>query len=169
MDVCSFSSSDWLSLAAVLVNILAILIGASVAFKVASSIQRKLNNDGKLKDYYANELISLKNEYQHVIEKVYYDTPTPLKLKAEINSLSKQITSTMRCLHDIYNIEDTLADSLLEFSTIVMECPEYENCANDNNPIDFSEETKRKVLDIQSSKTDLFNRILSQVYVSDRF
>lgn len=160
----SFTSSEWLALAALWVNIVAIIVAAYVAYIIGTEIQKRITNDGKLKDYFSSELIHLKDEFQHIINDVYYTHPAPNELRSKITTLSQEATSIMECLHSKYRIEDTLTESLIDLSVCVMESAEYGNNARENTPITFSEATKQSLRTIEREKANIFNRLLLNLY-----
>ena len=159
-----FETSDWLSVISILVDILSILFGGWIAYWVASTIQSALNKEEKLKDYFASELIGLKDEFQRIIDEVKYGHPLPKELKAKINSLSNKSTSIMQSLNSKYRINDDIASILLTFSTQVMESNEFETNYRTNNAVTFSANVKSEVELLEREKVKLYNDLLLHLY-----
>ena len=159
-----FETSDWLSVISILVDILSILFGGWIAYWVASTIQSALNKEEKLKDYFASELIGLKDEFQRIIDEVKYGHPLPKELKAKINSLSNKSTSIMQSLNSKYRINDDIASILLTFSTQVMESNEFETNYRTNNAVTFSANVKSQVELLEREKVKLYNDLLLHLY-----
>lgn len=159
-----FETSDWLSVISILVDILSILFGGWIAYWVASTIQSALNKEEKLKDYFASELIGLKDEFQRIIDEVKYGHPLPKELKAKINSLSNKSTSIMQSLNSKYRINDDIASILLTFSTQVMESNEFETNYRTNNAVTFSANVKNQVEMLEREKVRLYNDLLLHLY-----
>lgn len=159
-----FETSDWLSVISILVDILSILFGGWIAYWVASTMQSALNKEEKLKDYFASELIGLKDEFQRIIDEVKYGHPLPKELKAKINSLSNKSTSIMQSLNSKYRINDDIASILLTFSTQVMESNEFETNYRTNNAVTFSANVKNQVEMLEREKVRLYNDLLLHLY-----
>lgn len=159
-----FETSDWLSVISILVDILSILFGGWIAYWVASTIQSALNKEEKLKDYFASELIGLKDEFQRIIDEVKYGHPLPKELKAKINSLSNKSTSIMQSLNSKYRINDDIASILLTFSTQVMESNEFETNYRTNHAVTFSANVKNQVEMLEREKVRLYNDLLLHLY-----
>ena len=159
-----FETSDWLSIISILVDILSVLFGGWIAYWVASTIQSALNKEEKLKDYFASELICLKDEFQRIIDEVKYGHPRPRELKAKINSLSIKSTSIMQSLNTKYEIKDEIAQFLLNFSEQVMVCNEFETNYRTNNAVTFSANVKSQVELLEREKVKLYNDLLLRLY-----
>ena len=159
-----FETSDWLSVISILVDILSILLGGWIAYWVASTIQSALNKEEKLKNYFASELIGLKDEFQRIIDEVKYGHPLPKELKAKVNSLSNKSTSIMQSLNSKYGINDEIANLLLTFSTKIMECNEFESNYRTNHAITFSANVKNQVEMLEKDKVKLYDDLLLLLY-----
>ena len=159
-----FETSDWLSIISILVDILSILLGGWIAYWVANTIQSAINKEEKLKDYFASEIIGLKDEFQRIIDEVKYGHPRPRELKAKINSLSIKSTSIMQSLNSKYEIEVEIANLLLNFSEKVMDSNEFVTNYRTNNAVTFSANVKSQVELLERGKVKLYNDLLLLLY-----
>lgn len=161
----NLSASDWLSIAGICVDVIAIIVGAFIAVWVVKEIQARIDNEGKLKDYFATCLVQVKEGYREVLNDIYLGKAKPTDLKSRLNLLSIQSTSIMNSLSYKYCIDkNALGEYQTSLFMMVADCDEYVENAFSDSPIKFSETTMQKIRTFDVSKNAVFDDLLVKLY-----
>lgn len=166
LTVVSFSSSDWLALASVLIDIVAIVIGAFVAIWVVDEVQAKHDTDKVLKDYFASEVINLRSVYRDISRQVYSQHLLPREFKNKMTSLGIQVTDLSKHIESRFGIDSGLVKYQVEFNTIVSESETYQANYKKNKAITFPDEFIQEFTRFEDTSCSVFNNLLENIYGS---
>ena len=98
--------SDWIALTSVIVDVLAMLVGAFIAVWVVRSIQSKLDSEHKLREYFHSEILSVRDGYRKILDDIYHHTMRPKDFQQRMSSLSILSTDIMIHVKERYDIDD---------------------------------------------------------------
>lgn len=163
-SILSFDASNWLSLASVLSDILAICVGGIVAFWVVDKVQARLESDKLLRDYFASEIIAMRKSYQEIVNDIYSQRLKPKNFVNKINSISAQLTDISKRLSDGYGIDNGIIDYQVELNTMVSDDPSYIKNFKRNTAVTFSEDFINRIRLFEARNCSVFNDVLEKIY-----
>lgn len=139
--------ADWVSI------IVDLLIGCGVAWVLAYVVPKKLNDDRSLKDFFIQELQSIKNEYNDFCKDICLDNQSANTIKEVFKQLSLKLNEIQNVANRNLQVDINIMDELNQTKIHVTGCPEINDQYSSLN-IKFSAETKNRIWQLQ----DVFNK-----------
>lgn len=166
LSIISLSTGDWISLASIAVDIIAMAVGGFLAIWVVQSIQSKLDTEQKLRDYFCSELLSLRNGYRNVMQEVYCHRVKAKDFKKRMSTLNKLSTELMTRLNAKYRIDSQpLIRYQVGLNFMVTETQAYTNAFRSNRAFQLSDDLELKLREFEATKgSEVFNDILMDIY-----
>ena len=160
------SSSDWISLASIFVDLLAIVVGAFIAIWVVEKIQSKQESRKVLKDYFASEIINLRNSYRAIISEIYSQKMKPKEFKNRMSLLGIQATDLVSNIKNVFEIEGGIIEYQVELNVLVSNDETYNSCYKRNSAVTFSEAFIASLKKFDADNSGVFNNLLIKIYES---
>ena len=88
----------------IIVNVLGIFVTAGVSIWIVKTVQKKLNNERSLKDYFISEVSNIQTEYRNLISSVLSSKESPKLLQVKFYNLGAKVNSLMGLLEQRYSI-----------------------------------------------------------------
>lgn len=166
LSIISLSTGDWISLASIAVDVIAMAVGGFLAIWVVQSIQSKLDTEQKLRDYFCSELLSLRNGYRNVMQEVYCHRVKAKDFKKRMSTLSKLSTDLMTRLNTKYGIDSQpLNRYQLDLNSMVTETQAYTNAFHRNRSFQISDDLELDLREFEAAEgSEVFNDILMGIY-----
>lgn len=110
----------------IIIDILNILVTAFVSIWLVRTLQKKLNNERRLKDYFISEISTVQGEYRNLIASVLASKESPKLLKIKFSNLEAKLNSLMQILEQKYNIShEFLYQYQINLRMIIEDDPGY--------------------------------------------
>lgn len=166
LSIISLSTGDWISLASIAVDVIAMAVGGFLAIWVVQSIQSKLDTEQKLRDYFCSELLSLRNGYRNVMQEVYCHRVKAKDFKKRMSTLNKLSTDLMTRLNTKYGIDSQpLNRYQLDLNSMVTETQAYTNAFHCNRSFQLSDDLELDLREFEATEgSEVFNDILMGIY-----
>ena len=146
--------SDWIDLAAVVVN-------ALLAYWIVSSMQNKLTNKRILKDYFIQELKEIRNEYRSCLNNLYANQTLAIKVIPWFKLMNIKVDDLMTLINTKYAIDKKLLDPYQnKLRELITENQDFINQFKSTKPVEFSAESKNKIIIFQQEYNHLFNDLI---------
>lgn len=139
--------TDWVSIGVDLVT------GVIVAIILACVVPKKLNDDRSLKDFFIQELQSIKNEYNDFCRDICLNKHNANTIKEVFKQLSLKLDEIQDVANRNLQVNINIMDELNQTKIHVTGCSEI-NDQYSNPNIVFTAETKNRIWQLQ----DIFNK-----------
>ena len=166
MRIADLTSSDWIAISELMVAIIGVITSVMVAYWIVDSIQKKIDNQRFLKDHFASEILSVREEYRGFIQDLFSEKVNkPKELKKNYRIVNIHASSLMELLKTNYAIEPIILQPFFtDLLGIITDCDEYKKAVKGNKYIQFGETTRNTIYDFLSKNDKLFNQILISLY-----
>lgn len=157
--------SDWIALTSVIVDVLAMLVGAFIAVWVVRSIQSKLDSEHKLREYFHSEILSVRDGYRKILDDIYHHTMRPKDFQQRMSSLSILSTDIMIHVKERYDIDDVrLVSFQLDLNEKISEESVFLAAYLPNNILEFPKTFEAELRQFEATNNSVFNEILVKLY-----
>lgn len=130
-----------------------ILMGGLVAFVLAYTVPKKLNDDWALKDFFIDEMRTLKKEYNDFCKNMCLGKITSSDITETFKQISMRIADVERCVNRELDIDVSIQSYVTDCQILVTNSDEINEMFRDS-AVTFVRNTKNQI----SSKQDIFNR-----------
>lgn len=159
------SPSDWIALTSILVDFLAMLVGAFIAVWVVKSIQSRLDAEQKLKEYFLSEMLSIRDGYRKILDDIYHHTMRPHDFKLRMSSLSILSTDIMRHMNQKYHVDSArLVSFQLDLNEKITDATIYVNAFIPDNVLVFPASFEDELRQFEATNNSIFNEIFVNLY-----
>jgi hypothetical protein len=158
----TLTSSDWLTLAGICVDIMSILISSYIAYWVVGVIQNKMERASKLRDYFATELIELKKGYSNLIQEVCMANFTMGTFRPQMQSLGVRTTSLTNNLNSKYHLTNKIIQKHSALYQTISFTPEFEKSMDGN--IALTDTVKSEIRKLEQEMINEFDTSLMKLY-----
>ena len=158
--------ADWLQASYISITALGVVVTGFMAYWVTNTIQRKIDNERTLKDFYTEEIKALRNEARNLIrEFTSGQKKSAEEMKRSHFILQTHINDLLRNLKLQYPIDDNCMQSYkTEILTILEDDEEYTKSFKNKTTVDLSDETKKKLQNLEMRSDHLFSDLILKVY-----
>lgn len=143
-------SVDWAAWVSIGVDI---ITGIVIAWILATVVPRKMNDDRALKDFYINELRTIKDEYNDLCKVIALGKSNSIMIKETFKQLSMKLSEIERSINEQLKSGINVNSFLTGTQILVTGTEEINNQYNSDNIV-FSSSTRNKIFEHQ----DLFNK-----------
>lgn len=166
LSIISLSTGDWISLASIAVDVIAMAVGGFLAIWVVQSIQSKLDTEQKLRDYFCSELLSLRNGYRNVMQEVYCHRVKTKDFQKRMSTLGKLSTELMTRLNAKYSVDSQpLINYQLDLNSKVTDSQTYTNAYRHNRTFQLPDDLELDLREFEATKgSEVFNDMLMGIY-----
>lgn len=166
LSIISLSTGDWISLASIAVDVIAMAVGGFLAIWVVQSIQSKLDTEQKLRDYFCSELLSLRNGYRNVMQEVYCHRVKAKDFQKRMSTLGKLSTELMTRLNAKYSVDSQpLINYQLDLNSKVTDSQTYTNAYRHNRTFQLPDDLELDLREFEATKgSEVFNDMLMGIY-----
>lgn len=159
------SPSDWIAITSILVDVIAMLVGAFIAVWIVKNIQRKLDAEQKLKEYFLSEMLAIRNGYHQILDEIYRHEMKAQDFKHRMSSLGILSTDIMRHLKEKYKIDDGhLVTFQLDLNEKITEDKIYVAAFFPNDKLSFPAAFETDLREFEAKNNAVFNEILVNLY-----
>lgn len=160
-----WSVGDFLLSAQIVIALLDIVIMAFIAIWVVQSVQRKLDSEKTLKDFFSKELIDLRTDLRRFIDQLIMGGREAQSIKREHHLLNVRIQDLLSALNKKFGVDKRYLKAYrLNLLKIVEDDTNYINQFESNGMVSFGEETVTKLHSLRTNNDHLFNDILLKMY-----
>ena len=94
---CIMSSVNWADWVSIIVDI---ITGCVIAWILAAVVPKKMNDDRALKDFYINELKTIKDEYNDLCKVIALGKSNSIMIKETFKQLSMKLSDIERSINN---------------------------------------------------------------------
>lgn len=157
--------SDYLSATQIIIAVLNIIIMAFIAIWVVQSVQRKLDSEKTLKDFFSRELIELRIDLRAFLDKLIRGGMEAKAIKLEHHLISVRIQDILTALNQKFGIDKKYLKAYRQNLMKIVEADfNYVNQFETNGSVFFDNETVSKLHTLRTNNDHLFNDILLKIY-----
>ena len=157
--------SDYLSAIQIIIAVLNIIIMAFIAIWVVQSVQRKMDSEKTLKDFFSRELIELRSDLRAFLDKLISGKMEAKAIKREHHLISVRIQDILTALNKKFGIDKKYLKAYRQSLMKIVEAdPNYVNLFETNGIVSFDNETVSKLHTLRTNNDHLFNDILLKIY-----
>lgn len=162
-----WDTADYLQATQIIIGIIEILVTAFVAIWVVQSVQKKIDDEKVLKDFFSKEIIQLRTDLRTFLDNLIKGGITTNSVKQEHNILRVRINDLMSALNIKYNFDKKYLSAYQQNLLKIIEADlHYEEGFASNKKIKFTEDTIEKLHTLRVKNDHLFNDILIKLYES---
>lgn len=145
----------------VLVDIIGIFVTAGVSIWIVKTIQKRLNNERSIKDYFIGEVSVIQNEYRNLLSSVMSSKESPKMLKVKFNNLNAKVNSLMKLLATKYKIqENLLAEYQTQLPMIIEDDRGYTSVYRKDSRFTLTQKTMNAIYKLDRENSHLFYDII---------
>lgn len=145
----------------IFVDLLSIGVTAGVSIWVVRTLQKKLNNERRLKDYFISEISAVQGEYRNLISSVLASKESPKLLKIKFSNLEAKLNSLMRILEQKYHIShELLYQYQINLRMIIEDDPGYTRVYRVDSRFTLTPESVRAIYTLDRDNVHLFYDII---------
>lgn len=160
-----WETADFLQATQVLVSILEILVTVYVAIWIVQSVQKKLDSEKSLNDFFSAEVIQLRNDLRLFLDSIIRGELKASQIKRKHYLLHVRIKDLLSVLNEKYNLSTKILSAYQQNLMKIIEADEnYEENFSKNKLVKLNENTVNKLLSLRSDNNHLFNEILLGIY-----
>lgn len=153
--------SDILQIA---VDLLDIVVTTLVSIWIVKTIQKKLNNERSIKDYFISEVSVIQNEYRTLLSNVMSSREIPKLLKVKFNNLNTKVNSLMKLLSTKYAIPaNMLAVYQTQLQMIIEDDMGYAKAYRQNSRFTLTQKTMNAIYKLDNENNHLFYDIIVKI------
>ena len=159
------SSSDWIAIATLLVDVVGIVTSAVVAVWIVDAIQKRIDTQRCLRDHFAKELLEVRTEYRTLIGNLVAKKQKPIEIKNIFKKTNVHASDLLKLLKTQYGIDDgILYPFQVELQNIATECDEYIRAYKKDKQFEYQQDTLTQIQNFEKKYDHLFNDILVSIY-----
>ena len=147
---CIMSSVNWADWVSIIVDIIK---GCVIAWILAAVVPKKMNDDRALKDFYINELKTIKDEYNDLCKVIALGKSNSIMIKETFKQLSMKLSDIERSINKQLRTDVNVNAFLTRTQTLVTGTEEINNQYDSDNIV-FSPSTRNRIFECQ----DIFNK-----------
>lgn len=148
----------------ILVDIVGIFITAGVSIWIVKTIQKRLNNERSIKDYFIGEVSVIQNEYRNLLSSVMSSKESPKMLKVKFNNLNTKVNSLMKLLAAKYKIqENLLAEYQTQLPMIIEDDRGYTSVYRQDSRFTLTQSTMNAIYKLDRENGHLFYDIIVKI------
>lgn len=159
---------DFLSATQIVIAVINILITAFVAIWVVENVQKKLNDESALKEYFLKELLQLRTDIRKFFDDILANKIDAQTIKREHHVLCMRSIDLLNTMNTKYGIDK---NSLSVFGFSLMKIIEsdknYEESFFSKQELPLKQTTVAKLHKIRTENDHLFNDILLKLYENE--
>lgn len=146
------------------VDIINILVTASVSIWIVKTLQMKLNNERSLKDYFISEISNIQGEYRNLISSVLSGKESPKMLKIKFSNLEAKSNSLMLLLEQKYKIpQNSLYQYQINLRMIIEDDPAYTKVFRVDSKFTLTEESVKAIYSLDRENAHIFYDIIVKI------
>ena len=159
------SSSDWLSLASILVDVVGVIVAAFVGVWIVRIVQTKLDNERMFKDHMASEVLSLRQSYRKFIDDACVGDLKPRAFKEEIANVNQLATDIISILNENFGIDKkVLMPYQMDLNYLISENKNYALSYRLDDSVSFDHAFVSELKEFSSTHDKVFNLIVKSIY-----
>lgn len=162
------TSSDWLSLSSICIDIVGIIVGGFIAIWVVQKIQSKLDTEQKLKDYFCEELKIVRDGYREIVQSLCNGSMPARDFKNRMHSLSIQSNDLMKHLNKLFGIKNTIKSFQWQLHLMVENSSIFDTAFTNNQNLNFSQSFIDDLRRFVAKNSSLFNNIVEKLYKNEK-
>lgn len=148
----------------IIIDIINILVTAFVSIWLVRTLQKKLNNERRLKDYFISEISTVQGEYRNLIASVLASKESPKLLKIKFSNLEAKLNSLMHILEQKYNIShESLYQYQINLRMIIEDDPGYTRVFRVDSRFTLTEASVRSIYSLDKDNVHLFYDIIVKI------
>lgn len=148
----------------ILVDVIGIIVTASVSIWIVKTIQNKLNNERRIKDYFISEVSVIQNEYRNLISSILSGKETPKIIRVKFNNLNTKINGLLKRLKIRYKIEDNILTKYqIDLPMIVEDDPGYTRVFRTDSNFTLSNKSINKIYKLDRDNVHIFYDIIEKI------
>lgn len=162
----NWTVADWLQASYISITALGVVVTGFMAFWVANTIQRKIDNERTLKDFYVSEIKALREEARSLINHyVVGGSQTAEQMKTSHFVLQTHINDLLRSLRHQYAIGNTYMQAYKSgVLTILEKDSNFIASFKDKSVVSLSDESKKSLRNLEMKNDHLFGDLILKVY-----
>lgn len=157
-------SSGITDIVQIVVDILNIVITAGISIWVVRTLQKKLNNERRLKDYFISEISAVQGEYRNLIASVLASKESPKLLKIKFSNLETKLNSLMQILEQKYDIShELLYQYQINLRMIIEDDPGYTSVFRVDSRFTLTPDSVMEIYALDRNNVHLFYDIIIKI------
>lgn len=162
------SPSDWIAIASISVDVMAMIVGGFLAVWVVQSIQSKLDAEQKLREYFFSEVLDIRKANREVMQDVYNHCVKAKDFTKRMSTINKLTTELMNRLKLKYHVDDQeLLIYQSDLNDKVSNRREYALAFQRNQVFQLAEDFEMELREFEATNgSKIFNDILLKLYES---
>lgn len=156
----SFDTSNWIDLIGIIVN-------ATLAYWIVRTIQNKLTNKRILKDHFISEIKEIRAEYKGFLNNLYSNNTQPQRVIPWFKLMNIRVADLMALIKEKYKIDEK---KLKPYQNDLRELITNNNDFIEqfkNDTVIFSEASRNELIKFQQMHNKLFNEIIIAINDSE--
>ena len=147
-----------------IISIFGILANIGLVYWLTTTIQNRVNNSRILKDFFIDEIRTLKNDFEFFVSGLLDDNFLPKNINSNFNNFNIKFSNLINHLNPKYSIlENYFNDFSYNLHSIVENDVNYINSFNSNDQFQFTTETKIAIENYKSEHLVLFYNLIVEI------
>lgn len=161
----SWNVADWLQVIYLSLTLLGIIVGGYIAVWVVSTLQKELDNDRFLKEHFGKEVISIRDEYRDLIDRINAGSLKPKTIKTNISRLSASISMLMPLISNQFGIDrKSLNKGVLDLGKLIEDNDEFSLSYREDKLFKPSDELSKDISRLEQENDRRYNELLISIY-----
>ncbi len=149
--------SDWISIAGIIIN-------SVLAVWIVKTIQNRLTNKRVLKDHFITEIKEIRTEYRCFLNDLYTSKKTAKSILPWFKLMNIKVNDVLNLINEKYKTDTTILNPYQnQLRELITENEDFISQFKNDEPIEFSEESKTQIIKFQQDNSHLFNKIIVQI------
>lgn len=147
-----------------IISIIGIIANIVLVYWLTTTIQDRINNSRILKDFFIDEIRSLKNDFEEFVSGLLNDDFLPKNINSDFNNFNLKFSNLIKHLNPKYTISDNYFNNFsYDLHAIVENDTNYLNSFNDNDKFQFTTETKTAIENYKLENLVIFYNLIVKI------
>lgn len=169
ITVTELAPSEWLNIVSIAVSAIGIVVSSMVAIWIVDTLQKRLETRHQLKDHFAKEVLSIREQYRKIVEDLIGKEQKPKQIMCSFKIAGIYANGLLTIMNNQFNTPtDILRPFQTELMSIVSDSDEFNMAYRRNRRFRFRNETIASIQDFAKRHENLFNDLLMTIYNEPR-
>lgn len=165
MILQNWSVADWLQVVYLSLTLLGIIVGGYIAVWVVRSLQRQLNNEQSLKDYFGKELIGIRDGYRQLLDGIQSESLKPVAINSQLKRLNRRLNDLMLFLNTEFEEDPKIFQKYsIGLLRIIEDDPDFSEQYKGDCIFKPSAQLVDKLMGLEADYSLKFHQVFTKIY-----